>query len=184
MDPSPDQQHDNCHLTLPFSAGLGLEAARHFVRLNAAKVIIGCRNVDKGAAALADIEHSTQRVGVVDAWHLDLCSFQSVKDFAARAAELDRLDGLVNNASILVMGHELQEGHEIMVTVNVISTLLLTLLLLPKLRRTAAKFNITPHVTIVSSLGAFLVRKLVFSKSSSTDSIVDLLPPKACRQHF
>lgn len=97
---------------------------------------------------------------MVEVWQLDLCSFQDVKDFAARAAELDRLDGLVNNASILLMDHELQDGHETMVTVNVMSTLLLTLLLLPKLRQTAVKFNATPHVTIVSSLGAFLVCKL------------------------
>jgi hypothetical protein len=45
-----------------------------------------------------------------------------------------------------------------MVTVNVLSTLLLTLLLLPKLRHTAARFNIVPRVTIVSSFGAFYVR--------------------------
>ncbi|OAA52014.1 NAD(P)-binding domain protein [Metarhizium rileyi] len=137
------------------NTGLGLEAARHFVRLNATKVIIACRNADKGAAAKIDIENSTQRQGVMEVWHLDLCSSQSVKDFAARAALLDRLDVLLNNASILVMDHALHDGYETMTQVNVLSTLLLTLLLLPKLRQTATTFSVMPRVTIVSSFGAF-----------------------------
>ena len=39
----------------------------------------------------------------------------------------------------------------IVVTVNVVSTFLLALLILPKLQETAQKFNITPNLTIVSS---------------------------------
>ncbi|KAG8416189.1 hypothetical protein J3459_013686 [Metarhizium acridum] len=137
------------------NTGLGLEAARHFVRLNATRVIIACRNVAKGAAAKADIESTTPRHGAIEVWQLDLCSFQSVKEFASRAAHLDRLDVLLNNAGIVVMHHELQDGYDTTTTVNVLSTLLLTLLLLPKLRQTASRFNITPRVTIVSSFGAF-----------------------------
>lgn len=34
---------------------------------------------------------------------------------------------------------------------NVVSTFLLALMILPKLRETASKFNITPYLTIVSS---------------------------------
>ena len=139
------------------SPGLGIEAARHFVRLNATRVIIACRSADKGAAAKQNIESSTQRLGVVQVWQLDLTSFESVKEFATRASRLDRLDVLLNNASVLMMAAEFHEGHETMVTVNVLSTLLLTLLLLPTLRRSAAKFNMIPHIVIVSSDAAFLV---------------------------
>ncbi|KAM4056025.1 short chain dehydrogenase [Hirsutella rhossiliensis] len=138
------------------NSGLGLEAARHFVRLNAAKVILACRSVDKAEAAQHDIEGSTKRLGVIDVWQLDLASFDSVKEFAARAARLERLDVLLNNASVLAFDWALSEGHETMVTVNVISTLLLTVLLLPTLRRTGTRFNLTPHAVIVSSGGAFL----------------------------
>jgi len=35
--------------------------------------------------------------------------------------------------------------------VNVISTFLLAMLMLPKLRQTATKFNVLPHLVIVSS---------------------------------
>lgn len=59
--------------------GLGKEAARHFVQLNAAKVIIACRSVEKGENAKQDIESTTGRKGVVDVWQLDLQSYDSVR---------------------------------------------------------------------------------------------------------
>ena len=137
--------------------GLGLEAARHFVRLNAAKVVLACRSVERGEAARRDIEASQKRDGVVEVWQLDLGSFESVKDFAARASsQLGRLDVLLNSASILVHDFAIVEGHETMMTVNIISTFLLTVLLFPLLRQTAVRHNVTPHVTIVSSDGAFM----------------------------
>ncbi|KAK5993201.1 Short chain dehydrogenase atnD [Cladobotryum mycophilum] len=137
------------------NVGLGREAARHFVRLNASKVILACRNLDKAEQAKQDIEQSTQRTGVVEIWQLDLSSYDSVKEFAARASRLERLDVLLNNASILTKRWEVFEGHESQMTVNVISTLLLSLLILPTLRKTGAKYNIAPHIVIVSSDGAF-----------------------------
>ncbi|KAJ6442471.1 acylase ACY 1 [Purpureocillium lavendulum] len=155
--PYPDQ---NCNgrtiIITGGNSGLGLEAARHFVRLNAAKVILACRSVKRGDDAKRDIEASEKRNGVIEVWQLNLGSFQSVKDFAARAAKLERLDVLLNSASILVHDWVIVEGHETMVTVNVISTFLLTILLLPTLSRTAARHNVAPHVTIVSSNGAFM----------------------------
>ncbi|KAK8001411.1 NAD(P)-binding protein [Apiospora marii] len=135
------------------NVGLGLEAARHFVRLNAAKVIIACRSLEKGNAAKADIESTNPtRKGVVEVWQLDLASFESVKDFCRRAdQQLDRLDVLLENASVLHTKFFEREGYEEQITVNVLSTFLMALLLLPALRRTATRFNATPHLTIVSS---------------------------------
>lgn len=43
------------------------------------------------------------------------------------------------------------EGHERTITVNVISTFLLALLLLPKLKETAQQFKVEPRLTVVSS---------------------------------
>lgn len=48
------------------NAGLGLEAARHFTRLNAAKVILAVRSISKGEAAKQSIESSTKRTSVVE----------------------------------------------------------------------------------------------------------------------
>lgn len=124
------------------------------MRLNAAKVIIACRSLEKGHAAKADIESSTtpNRKGVVQVWPLDLASFASVKDFCRRAdQQLDRLDVLLENASVLHTQFFEREGYEEQVTVNVLSTFLMALLLLPALRRTATRFNAAPHLTIVSS---------------------------------
>ena len=129
------------------------------MRLGAAKVILACRNVDKAEDAKRDIESSTHRTGVVEVWQLDLASFESVKQFAARAAaELDRVDALVNNASVMGLNFATAEGCEMQTTVNVTSTLLLIVMLLPTLRRSGTKFNVTPCVTVVSSDAAFLVR--------------------------
>src|ERR1041384_6462603 len=70
------------------NTGMGLEAARHFVRLDAAKVILAVRDMLKGQAAAKDIVASTERHGVVEVWELDLASYQSVEAFAQRALTL------------------------------------------------------------------------------------------------
>ncbi|KAK4690832.1 hypothetical protein P7C71_g6046, partial [Lecanoromycetidae sp. Uapishka_2] len=133
------------------NVGLGLEAARHFTRLDAAKVILGVRNLEKGEAAKKDIEESTQRQGVVEVWKLDLGSYESTKQFAKRAEGLKRLDAVVENAGIATGKYVVTEDNESTITTNVISTFLLGLLILPKLRETGTNFNTTPHLTIVSS---------------------------------
>lgn len=94
------------------NVGLGLEAARHYVRLNAEKVILGCRSLEKGEAAKRDIERSTRRTGVIEVWQVDLASYQSVKDFAERAKSLRRIDSLVENAGISTRDFKEIEGHE------------------------------------------------------------------------
>lgn len=140
------------------NVGLGLEAARHFARLDAAKVILACRDTEKGERARADIERSTGRSDVVEIWALDLCSFESVKQFCRRADQLPRLDVVVENASVAFVGPQgkLAEGFESTITVNVLATFLMALLLLPTLRRTATRFNIQPNLVVVSSDAHFM----------------------------
>lgn len=159
----PDPKYDFTGQTIIVTGsnvGLGLEAARHFVRLNAAKVILACRSSERGEQAKTDIERSTGRAGgVVEVWPLDLASFESVKQFCWRADQLERLDAVVENASVAITTPQgtLAEGYEMSVTVNVISTFLMAVLLLPTLRRTAAKFNTQPRLTIVSSDAHYMV---------------------------
>lgn len=156
------------------NVGLGLEAARHFARLGAARVIIASRSADKGAQAKADVERSllsagggaagpqgpAPQQGVVEVWPLDLGSFDSVRAFCRRAAALDRVDAVVENAGVAMVAPRatLAEGYECTITVNVISTFLMALLLLPTLRRTASRFNTQPRLVIVSSDAHFMVR--------------------------
>ena len=136
------------------NTGLGKEAARHFARLGASKVIIACRSLDKGEAAKKDIEATTKcKAGVLEVWQLDLLSYESVKAFADRANNLKRLDVLLENAG--VAGDKsfdlTANGHERMIDVNVISTFYLAVLMLPKLKASAEEFNIKPRLTIVTS---------------------------------
>ncbi|KAK9366909.1 short-chain dehydrogenase/ reductase [Lipomyces kononenkoae] len=134
------------------NVGLGFEAARHFVRLYAEKVILAVRNIAAGEKAKQSIEESTGRSNVCEVWELDLSSYASVKAFAERAYKLDRIDVLLENAGINSTDFSLAEGHERTITVNVISTFLLGLLLLPKLRATKNQgFNAWPHWSIVTS---------------------------------
>lgn len=151
--PQPDQDYSGkTILVTGANSGLGLEAARHFTRLNASKVILGCRNIDKGNAAKSVIEDSTKREGVVEVWQVDLGSYESVKELVQRAHGLQRLDAVVENAGVAGSKKwEVLEDNEAMITVNVISTFLLGLMILPKLQETAVKFNTQPHLVIVSS---------------------------------
>lgn len=150
--PYPTADHSSQTIIVTGSnVGLGLEAARHFTRLNAAKVILAVRNLEKGEAAKKSIEETTHRQGVVEVWQLDLSNYESVKQFARRAEGLKRLDALVNNAGIAVDKYKVMEDNESSITTNVVSTFLLSLMLLPKLRESGTTHNITPHIAVVSS---------------------------------
>ncbi|KAK7719830.1 hypothetical protein SLS64_002011 [Diaporthe eres] len=135
------------------NTGLGKEAARHFARLGAAKLILAVRNTKAGEAAKADIEQTTQcGPGTVEVWALDLGDYASVKVFAARAArELERVDVLCENAGIATDKKRVVQGHESTITVNVVSTFLLALLMLPQLKETAKRFGVRPRLTVVAS---------------------------------
>lgn len=119
------------------NVGLGLEAARHIARLGAEKLILAVRDLSAGEAARTSIETSTGRPGICEVWPLDLSSFASVQAFAARAAQLPRLDAVVANAAIATTVFATAEGYERTLTVNVLSTVLLGLLVLPTLRASA-----------------------------------------------
>ncbi|KAH8909066.1 short-chain dehydrogenase/reductase-like protein [Coniochaeta sp. PMI_546] len=147
------------------NSGLGLEASRHFVRLGAAKVILGCRSLEKGEAARQDIEASTSIKGVVEVWSLDLTSFDSVKEFCRRAQGLERVDVVVLNAGVAVPEFVATDGgFETQIAVNVISTFLIPLMLLPKMRDTAGRYNVLPHIVCVSSDGHHFARFLERTK--------------------
>ena len=140
------------------NTGLGLEAARHLVRLNAARVILAVRTLSKGEAAKASIEASTGRKGVVEVWQLDMASYDSVREFAKRAQGLDRLDCVLENAGILTQKFVKVGEDESILTVNTVNTLLLGLLLLPKLRETARRWNVLPRISIVVSDMHFIAK--------------------------
>ncbi len=83
--------------------------AKYLAESGASKVILACRNEEKGSAAAS-------RLGsVVEYRHLDLASFSSVHDFV-RAFKTSGmpLHLLVNNAGIGVGKHTTKDGLDLL----------------------------------------------------------------------
>lgn len=142
------------------NTGIGREAARHALALGASTVILGVRTLSKGEAAKANIEASTdcRDKGKVLVWPIDLESFGSVQAFAARVhkhvvSEGRRLDMAIMNAGIASVEYAVtSDGWERGMQVNVLSTALLSLKLLPLLLRTKERDpSAQPHLTILAS---------------------------------
>lgn len=152
--PYPNTSFENQTIIVTGSnTGLGFETSRHLIRLGVRKLIMAVRNREKGEKAKRQILNSTDRKDdCIEIWDLDMDSYDSVKKFAARATtSLDRLDGLLANAGMMTTEFRKSEDNERTITVNVVSTLLLCLLLLPKLHESAEKFQINPRIVIVNS---------------------------------
>ncbi|KAJ5808823.1 short-chain dehydrogenase [Penicillium riverlandense] len=136
------------------NTGLGFECAKHLVRLGAARVVLAVRSRERGDAALMAIRKATGRHDVGEVWELDLASSDSIEAFAKRLDALDRLDALIENASIIITRFNVAEGMELSLMVNVVGTMLLAVRALPKLQQSAHKFNIQGHLVVVSSTAA------------------------------
>jgi retinol dehydrogenase 12 len=140
------------------SSGLGLEAARHFVRRKASLVILAVRDVRKGEQAKESIAstESTHRPDIsscIQVWELDLAGYDSVKAFAKRVKTLDRVDKIVYPTKF-----ERAEEDEVAVMVNIVNTFLLALLLLPHLRKGRRKTGITPIISVTGSFVHWLTQ--------------------------
>lgn len=131
--------------------GLGFEAAKHLVRLDAAKVILAVRNQAAGEEAAKAIESATQRKGATEVWPLDLAKYESVRAFIRRMDGLPRLDGVSLNAALAPLSWSFAEDNETGITVNVISTMLLAVAGIPILEKSAKQYGTVPRLSIVSS---------------------------------
>ncbi|CAN7939591.1 unnamed protein product, partial [Ixodes hexagonus] len=120
------------------SSGMGKETAKELVRRKA-RVIIGCCDLAEANRAALEIFEETRQLVVVK--HLDLASFKSVRGFAKDIiATESRLDVLINNAGVLLGpgGPRLTEdGYERAFQINYLGHLLLTLLLVEMLKKSA-----------------------------------------------
>ena len=82
------------------NCGIGLETAREMAK-RGARVILACRDVDKGKEAAAALRASTRSWTVVFR-QLDLASFDSIRKFADEILkEEERIHILINNAGKL-----------------------------------------------------------------------------------
>lgn len=132
------------------SSGVGLHS---LVPLDARgwRMLLACRDLDKARS-------EARRMGIDPEAHefvrVDLSAQGSVRACAEAVLErASRLDAMVCNAAVylprLAAPARSPEGYEISVATNHLGHLLLTLLLLPRLRETAATSNVPPrHVTV------------------------------------
>lgn len=136
------------------SAGMGKAAATMLAR-EGAKVIILCRNKERGETALENIKKESGNDNV----EMMLCDLGSIKSIYAFAEEFKKkykkLNVLVNNAGVIVPGrHETKDGFELQFGVNHLGHFLLTNLLLDSLE--AGK----PSRIVVVASGAHKVGKI------------------------
>jgi len=117
------------------SAGIGEEVAYQLGQLGA-EVVLGCRNPERGNAAL---ERLRQRVpaGRFELSLVDLASQASIRSFAQSFSEAHpQLDVLVNNAGVWLDEHQRSvDGIELTWATNVLGYHLLTAVLREPLRR-------------------------------------------------
>jgi len=134
------------------TSGIGEEAAYKFAALGASKVIITARDLKKSEATKAKLESRLNGKGQLEVWELDMMSYDSINAFATRARELDHLDVAILNAgtrrtTFTTSSHGWEEDLQ----VNTISTTLLALLLLPKLKASQQQTGRIPILEFVNS---------------------------------
>ena len=136
------------------NSGIGLEAARQCVKLEAKLLVLAVRTISKGEEAKESIlrSHPTSKTQV-EVWHLNMESFDSVVAFGKRAQALPRLDIAMLNAGAFKFQWTTSKssGMESSLQVNHLSTALLSLLIVPILRKTSLDLEHPSRLTFTSS---------------------------------
>jgi NAD(P)-dependent dehydrogenase (short-subunit alcohol dehydrogenase family) len=133
-DQIPDQTGRTAVVT-GANSGLGLETARELAR-KGARVVLACRNAEKGAAAAKDVESCAPGADVMLA-ALDLGSLDSVRAFADRfKSEHGGADLLINNAGVMAVASRqvTADGFEMQFGTNHLGHFALTALLIGAMR--------------------------------------------------
>lgn len=115
------------------NGGLGLENAR-VLATRGAHVVIGARNLDKGAAAEKSIRNQHANVSV-DVRSLDLADLESVDRFGrSLLRDFEQIDILINNAGVMAIPErKTADGFEMQLGTNHLGHYALTAHLLPAL---------------------------------------------------
>lgn len=133
------------------NSGLGFNTTRELA-LKGAKVIMACRNLEKGEIARQCI--LDEKVAVdPELWHLNLASLESINQFALKfAAAGSGLDLLINNAGLMAIPYDrTEDGFEMQFGVNHLGHFALTAWLWPRLSETKGS-----RVIQVSSLAHYI----------------------------
>ena len=113
------------------------------------RVILACRSIQRGERACTEIREKSGSENVVFR-QLDLASCKSIRNFSERIlSEEKEINILINNAGIMLVPYQLtEEGFESQFGVNHLGHVLLTYLLLDRIKESAPS-----RIVTVSSLG-------------------------------
>ncbi|CAG2174970.1 unnamed protein product [Oppiella nova] len=125
------------------NTGIGKETA-YQMTLREAKVYIGCRDVVKGETAVKEIQTMNPKADI-KLLKLDLSSLQSVRHFAKELSQLEsKVDILINNAGVMACPElQTEDGFEMQFGTNHLGHFLLTLHLVPLLKKSSAARVVT-----------------------------------------
>ncbi|KAG0713261.1 Retinol dehydrogenase 12 [Chionoecetes opilio] len=121
------------------TAGIGKETARDLLH-RGARVIIACRNLEKGCKVAGEMRSDGSSAGEVVVRRLDTSDLSSVRAFAKEVLDSEKaIHVLINNAGIYGMGKRqvTADGLELTMATNHFGHFLLTNLLLGRLKESA-----------------------------------------------
>ncbi|KAK0652706.1 hypothetical protein B0T16DRAFT_443867 [Cercophora newfieldiana] len=151
-------------LAVGSNTGLGFEAAVKYSALGASKLILGVRTAEKGNDTKARILAITKRSpDSISYLTVDLSTFASVVAFGEALEQEVSASGL--DVALLCAGvappsySASEEGYELAVQVNVLSTAVMARVVLPLLKATGPKGGVPPHLTFVNSNANDLVER-------------------------
>lgn len=163
------------------NTGLGLEAAVKYAALGASKLIIAVRTQAKGEATKKEI---IKRTGIQDAavkiMTVDLSTFDSVANFCREVEEADDvLDVALLNAGIAPVQQAYSpNGWEMTIQVNTLSTVLMAILLLPKLKKSAETSGRPVHLGITGSGSHEALKAGIFKDKKDNQTYLEVANQK------
>jgi len=123
------------------NAGLGFESCRQLLRLKLSRLVLAVRSQARGDAAAAKLQAEFPEAQI-EVWMLDMDSYASVQSFVEKCQievvqRQKTIDMVILNAGLQRMQYESvpETKHERVLQVNYLSTMLLTILLLPLMKQ-------------------------------------------------
>ncbi|KAL7904445.1 hypothetical protein GGI35DRAFT_489804 [Trichoderma velutinum] len=141
------------------NTGLGFESARQLLSYKLSRLIIAVRSSAKGEAAASNLQRQFPK-SIIEVWQLDMSSYDSIRAFAARLdKEVSRLDIAILNAGVGKADFSISPGtgHEEHLQINYLSTMLLSVLLLPILKKKSPAGS-PGRLTIVTSMLSIAIK--------------------------
>lgn len=140
------------------TSGIGRECSNILAGHNLSRLILGARDKQKAENVVKELKRLRTDVNI-EAWHIDLLSYDSIVSFVHQCNSLHRIDFVILSSAIVSpqywMNHS--TGHEKSLQVNYLSTCLIVFLLLPILKAKNCQDQ-PPHLTMVGTSLAYSVK--------------------------